>query len=103
MSQGQIGYLLVQTLENHLRRLRRVTPVACLVTETIVDAADPGLANPTKPVGPFYEEARARTLMLESGYAMKRLSCRHAPLCLQCASDPNRDPDAVPCDTSGTA
>jgi carbamate kinase len=71
MSQGQIGYLLVQTLENHLRRLRRSTPVACLVTETVVDEADPGFANPTKPVGPFYDEAKARTLMLESGYAMK--------------------------------
>ncbi len=71
MSQGQIGYLLVQTLENHLRRLRSPIPVACLVTETIVDAADPGFKDPTKPVGPFYDEARARTLMLESGYAMK--------------------------------
>jgi carbamate kinase len=71
MSQGQIGYLLVQTLENHLRRLRRATPVACLVTETIVDEADPGFAAPSKPVGPFYDEARAKTLMLESGYAMK--------------------------------
>jgi len=71
MSQGQIGYLLVQTLENHLRRLRRSTPVACLVTEMVVDERDPGFANPTKPVGPFYDEARARTLMLESGYAMR--------------------------------
>jgi carbamate kinase len=71
MSQGQIGYLLAQSLENHLRRARRATPVACLITETVVDAADPGFANPTKPVGPFYEQARARTLMLESGYAMK--------------------------------
>jgi carbamate kinase len=71
MSQGQIGYLLTQSLENHLRRLRRPMPLACLLTETLVDEADPGFAAPTKPVGPFYDEARARTLMLESGYAMR--------------------------------
>ena len=83
MSQGQIGYLLVQTLENHLRRLRRATPVACLVTETIVDAADPGFANPTKPVGPFYDEARgahadARERLRHEGGRRPRLAPRGA-------------------------
>jgi carbamate kinase len=71
MSQGQIGYLLAQTLENHLRRRRMETRVACLITETIVAADDPGFADPTKPVGPFYEEARARGLMLEAGWTMR--------------------------------
>jgi len=71
MSQGQIGFLAAQCLENHLRRLRHELPVACIVTETIVDPDDPGFENPTKPVGPFYDEARARQLMLEAGYAMR--------------------------------
>jgi len=71
MSQGQIGFLLAQCLENHLRRLRHKVPVACLVTETIVDADDPGFENPTKPVGPFYDQTRAKQLMLEAGYAMR--------------------------------
>ncbi len=71
MSQGQIGYLLAQCLGNHLRRLHVAVPVACLVTETIVDAHDPGFADPSKPVGPFYDEAKARQLMLESGWAMR--------------------------------
>jgi len=71
MSQGQVGFLLAQCLENHLRRLRQTTPVACLLTETIVDGNDPGFEHPTKPVGPFYDEARAKQLMLEAGYAMR--------------------------------
>jgi len=71
MSQGQIGFLLTQCLENHLRRLRHEVPVACLVTEMIVDPDDPGFENPTKPVGPFYDQHRAKQLMLEAGYAMR--------------------------------
>jgi len=71
MSQGQIGFLLASCLENHLRRLRHEVPVACLVTETIVDPDDPGFENPTKPVGPFYDQTRAKQLMLEAGYAMR--------------------------------
>ena len=71
MSQGQIGYLLCQCLENHLRRLRRPSSVGCLVTETVVSEDDRAFANPSKPVGPFYSEERARTLMLENGFAMK--------------------------------
>jgi carbamate kinase len=71
MSQGQVGYLLCQCLENHLRRLRRPASVGCLVTETVVSERDPAFANPSKPVGPFYSEERARTMMLENGFAMK--------------------------------
>jgi len=71
MSQGQIGYLLGQCLENHLRRVEKPTPVACLVTETIVDRSDPAFEAPSKPVGPFYDEDRARQLSLENGFAMK--------------------------------
>ena len=70
-SQGQIGYMLEQCVINHLHRLRSEVPVATLVTETIVSADDPAFANPTKPVGPFYPEERARKMAIESGHVMK--------------------------------
>jgi len=70
-SQGQIGYILEQCLINHLRRLGPGLPVVTVVTETVVDAHDPAFADPSKPVGPFYSEARAKELAIESGYAMK--------------------------------
>ncbi len=70
-SQGQIGYMLEQTLVNHLHRLELDVPVASLLTQVIVDGADPAFAAPSKPVGPFYSEAEARTMMLEQGLAMR--------------------------------
>ncbi|HKL30875.1 MAG TPA: carbamate kinase [Natrialbaceae archaeon] len=53
-SQAQIGYLLQQELHNALD----VTPVTT-VTQTRVDPDDPAFDDPTKPVGPFYDEAEA--------------------------------------------
>jgi len=70
-SQGQIGYMLEQCLINHLRRLKVAAPVATLVTETVVGEDDPAFANPTKPVGPFYSEAKAREMAIEQGFAMR--------------------------------
>ena len=70
-SQGQIGYLLEQTLLNHLRRRGLTTPVATVLTQVAVDPDDPAFAHPTKPVGPFYAEEQARTMMLEQGFVMR--------------------------------
>jgi carbamate kinase len=71
MSQGQIGYMLEQTLQNHLRKRKMAVPVVTLLTQVAVDAKDPAFAKPSKPVGPFYDEAKAKTMMLEQGFAMK--------------------------------
>ena len=60
MSQGQIGFLLAQCLENHLRRLRHEVPVACLVTETIVDAERPRLREPDQAGGPVLRRGTGR-------------------------------------------
>ena len=53
-SQAQIGYLLAQGLGNEFaaRGIRR--GVVCLLTQTLVDPADPAFANPAKPIGPYY-------------------------------------------------
>jgi carbamate kinase len=60
-SQGGIGYLLIQSLENAMRRAGIERQAACVLTQVEVDAADPALDNPSKPIGPFFsaEEARA--------------------------------------------
>ena len=58
-SQGGIGYLLIQSLENALRRAGMERQAACVLTQVEVDPADPALANPTKPIGPFFSAAEA--------------------------------------------
>jgi len=70
-TQGQIGYLLQQSLHNHLVRLHVAVPVVTLLTEVVVDEDDPAFHSPSKPVGPFYSQKRARELSIEQGWAMR--------------------------------
>jgi carbamate kinase len=70
-SQGQVGYMLEQTLLNHLAKRGLDVPVATVLTQMAVDPADPAFANPSKPVGPFYDEATATKMMLEQGVTMR--------------------------------
>ncbi|MHB8878258.1 MAG: carbamate kinase [Myxococcaceae bacterium] len=65
-TQGEIGYLMQQSLCNELAAQGKVHPVATVVTQVVVSAADPAMQKPTKPVGPFYSkeaaEEKKRTL-----------------------------------------
>ncbi len=58
-SQGEIGYLLAQSLRNELAAAGSDVPVVGLVTQTVVSADDPAMLHPTKPIGPFYSRADA--------------------------------------------
>jgi carbamate kinase len=70
-SQGQIGYMLEQSLVNHLRRRRLDVPVVTVLTQVAVDPRDKAFAHPSKPVGPFYSADQAQTMMLEQGLTMR--------------------------------
>ncbi len=59
-SQGEIGYLLAQSLRRELAAAGLAVPVASMVTQTVVSANDPALQNPSKPIGPFYSRADAQ-------------------------------------------
>jgi carbamate kinase len=65
-SEGMIGYMLEQGLDNGLADRR----VATLLTQVIVDAGDPAFAYPTKPVGPVYERADAERLAADRGWSI---------------------------------
>jgi carbamate kinase len=75
-SQGGIGYMIVQCLENALRRAGHTQPVAALVTRVRVDEADPASKHPDKPVGPFYTEEEARDLATRRGWVVREDSGR---------------------------
>jgi carbamate kinase len=70
-SQGQIGYLLQVTIGDVFFEREMERPVTTVLTLTRVRPDDPAFADPTKPIGPFYEEAEARTLVAEQGWAVK--------------------------------
>ncbi len=70
-SQGQIGYLLQVTIGDVFFEREMERPVATVLTLTRVRPDDPAFSNPTKFVGPFYDEDEARRLEAERGYVMK--------------------------------
>jgi carbamate kinase len=69
-SQGGIGYMMQQALDNELRRIGIQRPVTTVVTQVIVDERDPAFRRPTKPIGPFYTQERARLLAKEKGWTV---------------------------------
>lgn len=71
MSQGYIGYQIQQKLRDALRNRNRDVPVVTLVTQVVVDRNDAAFSNPTKPIGPFYDEAEAHSLEEDRGFVMK--------------------------------
>ncbi|MBP8659672.1 MAG: carbamate kinase [Mesotoga sp.] len=71
MTQGSIGYLIEQTLNNELLKRGLKKSLACVLTQIVVDSNDPGFQHPSKPVGPFYSEETARELEESKGWTMK--------------------------------
>ncbi len=63
-SAGMIGYVLQQELGNVMKEQLFAT----LLTQVRVDPDDPAFRNPTKPIGPVYDEATARKLATERGW-----------------------------------
>ncbi|MDY0109157.1 MAG: carbamate kinase [Candidatus Krumholzibacteria bacterium] len=69
-SQGGLGFLIQQALRNALLAAGIDRPVATIVTQVTVDPHDPAFARPTKPIGPFYDEAQARLLEQENNWTV---------------------------------
>ncbi|GAB4514347.1 MAG: carbamate kinase [Haliangiales bacterium] len=61
-SQGELGYVLQQTLYNLLRERDIARSVATVMTQVVVAPDDPAFAHPDKPIGRFYDRARAEQL-----------------------------------------
>ncbi len=59
-TQGSIGYMISQMLDNEFRRRGIDKPIAAVVTQVLVDRNDPGFQNPSKGIGGFTTEERAR-------------------------------------------
>lgn len=67
MTQGMIGYWMLQSLQNHLPGRH----VASVINQTLVLSGDPAFDNPTKFVGQVYDEEEAARLTEERGWVMK--------------------------------
>jgi carbamate kinase len=75
-TQGNIGFLIQQSLSNRLWKEGVGRESVCVITRVVVDPDDPSFQDPTKPVGLFYERAEAERLTAERGWFMAEDSGR---------------------------
>jgi len=75
-TQGTMGYMIQQTLANHLRAAGVQHNITTVVTQVIVDKDDPAFKKPTKPVGPFYDLVKAQELRRDRGWVIIKDSGR---------------------------
>ena len=66
-TEGMIGYMIEQELGN---LLPMEEPLATILTMVEVDPEDPAFDNPTKPIGPVYNEQEAKTLAKQKGWSV---------------------------------
>jgi carbamate kinase len=70
-SEGLIGYMVQQCLDNALKKAEINRSVVALITQVLVDEDDPSLMNPTKPIGPYYDDKYVDELR-DEGYKIKK-------------------------------
>jgi len=67
-TQGEIGYLLQQSLESEIKACGLHVPVVTVLTQSVVSPDDPAMQHPSKPIGPFYSQADAEERKRQFGW-----------------------------------
>jgi carbamate kinase len=75
MTQGQIGYMFQNCLQNLMMTRHIKVPVISVVNQVLVDRNDPEFVgeNASKPVGNFLTEEEAMKLKAEKGWIVKKV------------------------------
>ncbi|MBS3919549.1 MAG: carbamate kinase [Deltaproteobacteria bacterium] len=73
MTQGQIGYMVQQTLVNGLKTYNLNLNVVTVITQVLVNREDPDFRSPSKPIGPFYDQETGKRNQSEKGYQIKQV------------------------------
>ncbi|MFH1701143.1 MAG: carbamate kinase [Candidatus Zixiibacteriota bacterium] len=71
-TEGGMGYMIEQSLQNRLAKEGLDRKVCTVITQMIVAHTDPSIKNPSKYVGQFYTEEKAKQLAFESGWQVKK-------------------------------
>ncbi|MBW2028251.1 MAG: carbamate kinase [Deltaproteobacteria bacterium] len=85
MTQGQIGYMIESSLDAAFMEAEGSVDqhFVTLITYVVVDENDPGFQNPTKPIGPFYPEEKAKDLpyrMVKTDKGYRRVVASPKPI-----------------------
>jgi carbamate kinase len=74
--QGALGYMFSKALANEFNTRGIDSRAVAVVTMVVVDEADPAFDNPSKPIGPFFDEAGAKDRARRFGWIVKEDSGR---------------------------
>jgi carbamate kinase len=69
-TQGAIGYMIQQSLDNEFRRRGLERSSVTVVTQVEVDPKSPAFQKPTKPIGSFMDEATAKARATQQGWTI---------------------------------
>jgi len=69
-TEGSLGYLLQRALLNEMRPRNIERFVVTMITQVLVDSADPAFSTPSKPVGPFFTQQEAERARDEFGWVI---------------------------------
>jgi len=69
-TEGQLGYLIQQSIYNLFRENRIKRNVVSILTQVLVDKKDNAFRNPSKFIGPFYNKKQAE-LLKKKGFIIK--------------------------------
>ncbi len=71
-TEGGMGYMIEQSLQNRLREEGIERPVVTIITQMLVDPKDPAISDPSKYIGQFYAEEEVKLLEETRGWQMKK-------------------------------
>jgi len=71
-TEGGMGYMIEQSLQNRLRNENIDRSVVTIITQMLVDKDDPSINQPTKFIGQFYSEEEAREFSESRGWEMRK-------------------------------
>lgn len=69
--QGAVGWMFVRALRNEFRHRGLRREAVAVVTQTMVDRADPAFTNPSKPIGSHMDEAKAKRLATQYHWTVR--------------------------------
>jgi len=70
-TEGGMGYMVEQCLQNKLHDRNLKHEIATIVTQILVDPEDPSISNPTKFVGPVYPANKVEEMAQRPGWILK--------------------------------
>jgi carbamate kinase len=70
-TQGSIGYMIEQSLQNKLHDAGMRKDVVTVITQVLIDKEDPACTNPTKFIGQFFTEKDIQPLVKKHGWKVR--------------------------------